>query len=110
MNILKSIIPTSPSLILGREWLWAKPKLYIAIYDLGKMMGTEGSPSFHCHLSSDTSTKLSGTLSKKSSEESTGVPLIPMRASTLYSVDVNLPTLRANSCAFTSSTSDDVNE
>ena len=28
---LKSIIPIRPSLILGSEWLWANPKLYILI-------------------------------------------------------------------------------
>ena len=74
------------------------------------MMGTLLSPSFHCQLSREMSTKPSGTLSKNSSEDSTGVPFIPIRASTLYSVDVNLPTLSAKGCSSISWTSAGANE
>ena len=74
------------------------------------MMGTTLLLIVYFQSCSGTSTNPSGTLSKKSSELSTCCPLTPMVASTLYSVDVNLPTFFTNFWLARSSISLLVNE
>ena len=69
------------------------------------MIGTSLEPGVYFQSLSGTSTKPSGTLSKKSSLLSTFTPFTPIWASTLYSVEVNLPTFFTNFCSLTSSIS-----